>query len=185
MKLSLACGQNKPKGFKGVDIAPGKNVDYVQDLMDFPWQFKDSSVDEIECSHFIEHIPHGNGFYDPFFSFFDEVYRILKPAKFSPDNPNIPISGFATFTAPYYSSMRAWQDPTHMRAISDATLLYLDANWRKINKLDHYPIKADFFYYASYNINARLNGRNQEYIQNAIATQINAVDDLVFTVWKK
>jgi hypothetical protein len=115
LKLSLACGDNKPEGFKGVDIVKTASVDYVQDLMKFPWsQFKDNSVDEVEISHYIEHIPHGDGFNDPFFNFFDEVYRILKPAEFDPANPNIPLKGFATIVSPYYSSMRAWQDPTHL-----------------------------------------------------------------------
>ena len=85
LKLSLACGDRKPDGFKGVDIAKTAATDYVQNLLEFPWkQFADNSVDEIEISHFIEHIPHGDGFHDPFFQFFDEVYRILKPAEFEP-----------------------------------------------------------------------------------------------------
>ena len=32
MKLDIACGQNKQKGFKWVDIAPGEGVDFVWDL---------------------------------------------------------------------------------------------------------------------------------------------------------
>src|ERR1700761_8728573 len=90
LKLSLACGQRKPEGFMGVDIAPAEGVDFVQDLFQFPWtQFADNSVDEIECSHFVEHIPHGDGYHDPFFQFFDEIHRILKPAEFDPANPNV------------------------------------------------------------------------------------------------
>src|ERR1044072_3686948 len=111
LRLSLACGDRKPNGFKGVDIAKTGSTDYVQDLLKFPWdQFSDNSVDEIECSHFVEHIPHGDGYNDPFFQFFDEIYRILKPAEFDPSNPNIPTKGFMNITCPYYSSMRAWQD---------------------------------------------------------------------------
>src|ERR687886_2920965 len=82
LKLALACGDHKPEGFKGVDLIKTKSVDYVQDLLKFPWsQFKAESVDEIECTNFVEHIPHGDGFNDPFFQFFDELHRILKAAR--------------------------------------------------------------------------------------------------------
>lgn len=190
LKLSIAGGQNIPEGFVGMDIYPGKNVKYVGDILDFGeksvWkQIKDNSVDEIECSHFIEHIPHGNGYNDPFWQFFDEVYRVLKKPTFAEDNPNIPTGGYATFTAPYYSSMRAWQDPTHQRAISDMTFYYLSKEWRDANKLDHYPVKCDFVFAGSYNVNMRLQNRNQEFQQNAYATQINAIDDIVVRLWKR
>lgn len=193
-KLSIAGGQNIPEGFVGMDIYKGENVKYVGDILDFGdklqgrpsvWdQIKDNSVDEIECSHFIEHIPHGNGYNDPFWEFFDQVYRVLKPATFSEDNPNIPTSGFATFTAPYYSSMRAWQDPTHQRAITDVTFYYLSKEWRESQKLDHYPVKCDFKFAGSYNVNGRLQNRNIEFQQNAYNTEINAIDDIVVRLWK-
>jgi ubiquinone/menaquinone biosynthesis C-methylase UbiE len=126
MKLDIACGQNKQQGFKGVDIAPGPGVDFVWDLEKFPWEpFKDYSVKEAYASHYIEHT-------SDLMKFMDEVWRICEDgAKVS-------------FVAPYYSSIRAWQDPTHKRAISEATFLYFDKDWRVANKLDHYPIKCNF-----------------------------------------
>jgi hypothetical protein len=151
LKLSLGCGDNVPEGFKGVDIVKTKSADYVQDLMKFPWtQFADNSVDEIECSNFVEHIPHGDSRNDPFFQFFDEIHRILKPAEFDPGNPNIATKGFARIVCPYYSSMRAWQDSTHQRAISEASFLYLNKQWRISNKLDHYPVSCDFDFNYGY-----------------------------------
>ena len=126
MKLDIACGQNKQKGFKGVDIAPGEGVDFVWDLEKFPWEpFEDNSVEEVYCSHYIEHVP-------DLMKFMNEIYRIcIDGAK-------------VTFLAPYYTSIRAWQDPTHKRAISEATFMYFDSEWRKMNKLDHYPINCNF-----------------------------------------
>lgn len=126
MKLDIACGQNKQKGFKGVDIAPAPGVDFVVDLEKFPWQpFKDSSIEEIYCSHYLEHTP-------DLMKFMDEIWRIcINDAK-------------VTFVCPYYSSIRAWQDPTHKRAISEATFLYTNKDWRVSQKLDHYPIKSNF-----------------------------------------
>src|SRR3990167_10790402 len=96
VRLDLACGNNKQKGFVGVDITKkGTQADIEADLLKFTWTFaKDNSVDEVFSSHFLEHIPHGNGYHDPFFQFFDELYRILKPG------------GIARFVVPYFTSVR-------------------------------------------------------------------------------
>lgn len=190
LKLSIAGGQNVPEGFVGMDIYPGEKIKYVGDILNFGedsvWkQIKDNSVDEIECSHFIEHIPHGNGYNDPFWQFFDEVYRVLKPVEFSETNPNVPINGFARFVAPYYSSIRAWQDPTHQRAISEATFMYLSKEWRESQKLDHYPTICDLQVTGGYIEHDRLQNRNAEFKQNAYLTEINAINDIFVTLFKK
>ena len=186
LKLSLACGDNKPEGFKGVDIMKTSSTDYVQDLMKFPWsQFKDNSVDEIECSHFVEHIPHSNGSEDPFFQFFDEIHRILKPAEFDPNNPNIPLKGFMNIVSPYYSSMRAWQDPTHQRAISEASFLYVNKQWRIDNKLDHYPVTCDFDFSYGYIVAPDWHNRSQESQAFAIQHYINVVTDIQVMLIKR
>ncbi len=186
LRLSLACGDSKPEGFKGVDIVKTDSADYVQDLMTFPWsQFKDNSVDEIECSNFVEHIPHGDSRDDPFFQFFDEIHRILKPASFDPNNPNIPIAGFARIVCPYYSSMRAWQDPTHQRAISEASFLYLNKQWRIDNKLDHYPISCDFDFNYGYVLSPEWQNRSPEAQTFAIQHYINVVTDIQIQIVKR
>jgi hypothetical protein len=186
LKLSLACGSNKPEGFKGVDIAKTADTDYVMDLLKFPWdQFADNSVDEIECSHFVEHIPHGDGYHDPFFQFFDEIHRILKPAEFDPANPNVATKGFARITCPYYSSMRAWQDPTHQRAISEASFLYLNKQWRIDNRLDHYPVECDFDFSYGYVVNPTWQNRNQEAQSFAFQNYINSVSDIQVMLTKR
>lgn len=126
MKLDLGCGQNKQQGFKGVDIAPGLGVDFVMDLERYPWkEFEDDSIEEIHASHYVEHV-------SDLMQFMNEVWRICE------DGAKI------TFVAPYYTSIRAWQDPTHKRAISEATWLYFNKAWRETNKLAHYPITANF-----------------------------------------
>lgn len=186
LKLSLACGGNKPEGFKGVDIFKTKETDYVQDLLTFPWsQFEDNSVDEIECSNFVEHIPHEDSRNDPFFQFFDEIHRILKPAEFDPNNPNIPTKGFARIVCPYYSSMRAWQDPTHQRAISEASFLYLNKQWRIDNKLDHYPVSCDFDFSYGYVLSPEWQNRSQESQMFAIQHYINVVTDIQVQLVKR
>lgn len=126
MKLDIACGQNKREGFKGVDIAPSPAVDFVVDLEKFPWkEFESGSVEEAHISHYAEHTP-------DLMKFMDEVWRVCE------DGAKV------TIIAPYYTSIRAWQDPTHKRAISEATFLYFNKAWREANKLTHYPIKSNF-----------------------------------------
>jgi SAM-dependent methyltransferase len=186
IKLSLGCGNNKPEGFLGVDIVKTDAADYVQDLLKFPWsQFADNSVDEIECSHFVEHIPHGDGYHDPFLQFFDEIYRILKPAEFDPANPNIPLKGFIQIVCPYYSSMRAWQDPTHQRAISEASFLYLNKQWRIDNKLDHYDVSCDFDFSYGYALSPDWVNRSQDAQTFAIRHYTNVVTDIQVQLVKR
>ena len=75
IKLDIACGNNLQKGFVGVDIIgkPETQAKIVHNLLTFPYPFKDNSVDEIFCSHFIEHLPHRDSFNDYFFDFFNEL----------------------------------------------------------------------------------------------------------------
>jgi predicted SAM-dependent methyltransferase len=131
LKLELACGQHVEDGWTGVDIAATDAATIVHDLLEFPWPFEDESVDEARISHFIEHIPHlcfhCRKEQDPFYAFFDELHRVLVPG------------GTVKIIVPYYTSGRAWQDPTHRRAITEATFAYLNREWRESQKLDHYP----------------------------------------------
>jgi len=133
-KLSLACGQAKPEGYFGIDYVDVPGVDLVHDLMDFPWPIKTNSVQEINCSHFVEHIPHFRpGFTkDGWWHFFDEVYRICKKAA------------VCTFVHPYAMSVRADWDPTHERRIHEMTWYYLSKEWRVSQGLDHYQTEVDF-----------------------------------------
>ncbi len=56
IKLDVGCGRNKKNTFTGVDLFPEPGVDFVVDLNKEKLPFKDSSVSEIHCSHFLEHI---------------------------------------------------------------------------------------------------------------------------------
>jgi len=174
LSLDLACGNNKQPGFTGVDITKkGTKADIEHDLMTFPWPFKDNSVTSTFASHYLEHIPHGDGYHDPFFQFFDELYRILKPG------------GTATFVTPYYTSMRTFQDPTHMRFIGEASYLYVSKKWRELNKLTHYPIKANFEVVGmNHAISPEFEGRTQEAVQYAASHSWNVVNDIVVTLKK-
>lgn len=188
IKYDLGCGDRKQEGFIGVDIEKTKSVDISQNLLEFPWKFaKDNSVDELYTSHFIEHIPmcywnKGNNYtlvqkdqnsVELFEKFISECNRILK------------VGGKVSIIAPYYSSMRAWQDPTHRRAITDATFLYFDRNWRKANLLEHCHADVDFEFSGGYNINQAWQSRNQETQQFAFKNYVNAIDDIWVTLKKR
>lgn len=76
---------------------------------------------------------------DLFFAFFDECWRILEKTS----NPAQP-AGVMTVLCPCARSNRAFQDPTHRRFIVAETFLYLNRDWRKLNKLDHYRVDCHF-----------------------------------------
>lgn len=135
LRLDLGAGQSPAEGFEGVDIWRGSK--HVVDLLKFPWPFDDNSVEEIHCSHFIEHIPmemvpHNGKWKDLFFAFFDECYRILVPG------------GKMRVICPNARCNRAFQDPTHRRFIVAETFGYLWEDWRKANRLDHYNVECNF-----------------------------------------
>jgi SAM-dependent methyltransferase len=165
-KLDIACGQNKTEGYFGVDISKNPGVDLVWDLEKYPWPLPDNSVDEAVCNHYLEHT-------EDIMKFMNEVHRILKPgAK-------------VLLVSPYYNSMRAWQDPTHTRAISEATFLYYNKDWRVANKLQHYPISADFDFTFAYNISPDWINRSEEARHFAIIHYTNVINDIQAILTKK
>ena len=166
IKLDIACGQNKQEGFVGVDIAKCKGVDIVHDLEVYPWPFKDESVEEAHVSHYIEHTK-------DLIKFMNELHRIMVK------------DGKCTIIAPYYTSMRCWQDPTHVNAISEASFLYYNQEWLKTNKLDHYPITADFDFSYGYNLSQEWANRSEEAKIFAIKHYNNVVMDIVVTLTKR
>jgi ubiquinone/menaquinone biosynthesis C-methylase UbiE len=162
MKLDIGCGQRKQSGFKGVDIVPGPGVDFVWDLEKYPWEpFKDNSIEEIHCAHYVEHV-------SDLFKFMDEIWRICEnDAK-------------VTFISPYYASKRAWADPTHKQAISDFTWLYYNKGWRESQKLDHYPVKCNFVIESTVLfLNPPWDKKTEEARQFAIQHYLNVVSDIV------
>jgi hypothetical protein len=121
MKLDIACGEVKEPGWVGIDQAALPGVDIVCDLFTFPWPIETGCVEELRCSHFLEHVP---AKLRP--AFFNEVWRILKPGA---------IAGFVTPLGLY----RQCQDFTHeWPPIVPASYLYWSQGWLKENRLDHY-----------------------------------------------
>ena len=162
-KLDLGCGQSPKEGYEGVDLY-GSEAKHHVDLFKFPWPFSDESVDEVHCSHFLEHVPArevevrdlifrpgttseeqgrlmeefvGK---DMLFAFMDECYRVMKPAA------------WMHVVVPSGRSNRAFWDPTHRRFFMQETFGYFWDPWRKANKLDHYRVKCNFMSNVNYSL---------------------------------
>jgi SAM-dependent methyltransferase len=91
------------------DVTPRLVCTLGRDPIDLP----DNSVDLCIAMHVLEHIgPAGDA--KAWFYTFEELYRVLKP------------DALIQFECPYYSSVWAWADPTHVRAISEYSFLYLN-----------------------------------------------------------
>jgi predicted SAM-dependent methyltransferase len=176
VKLDIACGNSKRgEDYIGVDIAKTPAVDVVHDLNVYPWPFEAESVDEIYCSHYIEHIPHdipGEDKRDGLIQFMDECYRILKPG------------GKLFLVAPYGKSSRALGDPTHRRSIVDETFSYYNKSIREAWKLEHYNINCNFDVVMSYYISNDLTLKSEEVRNKAFKHDWNAIDDIMAELTK-
>lgn len=201
LKLDLACGSNKREGFVGIDVAEDTDADHIVDLQVFPWPIESESAEEINCSHYIEHIKHDNvaldlkrildksnsfeefkenvntqDFLAPkdgFIKFINEVYRILKP------------NGKLHLVAPYWSSIRAVGDPTHVRYIGDSTLWYLSKDWITENNLEHYGLECDFDVNLSYFISNDMTLKSEQVRQKAFTHDLNSIEDIIVELTKK
>ena len=125
-----------------VDLHPGKAVDQKVDLFDLPWPWEDNSVDEIWCSHLVEHIPHDlpvtervrpDNLYkcmkvDGWYAFFYEAWRVLKP------------DGLIWVVAPYAFSRGAMAEPTHRRYLVPEAFTYFEFNRSGDGTYDGYEL---------------------------------------------
>jgi hypothetical protein len=136
----------KGMNWVNVDTALIEGVDCVLDLFEYPWPWKDNSVDEVWCSHIVEHIPHYAELIsytdlepsdtlrraaklDGWYAFFYEVWRVLKPG------------GVVHVVAPYAWSSAAVLDPTHTRMVAPGSFSYFVPN---PNAPFDYQIPAQF-----------------------------------------
>lgn len=183
IKINLACGQIKMDGFIGVDkVKTEEIVDIVHDLDNIPWPFEDNSIEEVYCSHYIEHTK-------DLVKFMEELYRIMKKPYVNDKGEE--VKSKCMIIAPYYSSVRAWQDPFHKRAISEFTFLYFNKNWRDQNKLNHgdYDIKADFDFTYGYQMDNSPPGnwisRDENARVFAMKYYINVISDIQVALTKR
>lgn len=168
LKLDLGCGTRKQAGFIGVDERQFEGVDHVADLRK-PWPWKDGTVEEVHCSHFVEHLDGMERVH-----FVRELYRVLIPG------------GKATVVVPHWASCRAYGDVTHKwPPVSEMWFYYLSKEWRKVNAPhnDFYG-DVDFECGWGYNMKEEIRARNMEYQQHALQNFKEAATDIIST-WTK
>jgi SAM-dependent methyltransferase len=200
LKLDLGCGKNKAAGFLGIDRRNFEGVDGATDLTskrwvfarkDFEglvqcksigpdaWELPDSSVTEVHCSHFLEHLNHNSA--DPArVRFMNELYRVLIPG------------GKATIITPHWASNRAFGDFTHAdKPVSEMFYYYVSKTWRDQNAPDNDAqwnpdgYSCDFDATWGYALHPLLTSRNQEYQSHALQFWKEAAQDLHATLIAK
>lgn len=168
MKLDLGCGNNKRAGFIGIDSKPFDAVDVIADLTE-PWKWENDSVDEVHCSHFIEHLTAPQRIL-----FVNELYRVLKPeAK-------------ATIIFPHAFSERAYGDLTHQwPPMTVFWFYYLSKDWRATNAPHNDFYTCDFTVTWGYSSTPDITVRSAEYQQFAYQYYKEAIQDVIATFAKR
>jgi len=107
MRLNLGSSDDIKPGWVNVDRVKLPGVDLVMDLAE-PWQFADSTVDEIYAADIFEHLP------DRILTM-NEAHRVLKPG------------GILRMECPDAAKgCGQWQDPTHVSAWTPNGLQYFE-----------------------------------------------------------
>lgn len=171
LMLDLGAGKTPLPGLISVDQIP--EADVRCDLFkrrwfkpQYRWPFKTHAVDLLASSHFLEHVPDWDAFWR-------EAYRVVKPG------------GYVAMVTPYYSSVRATQDPDHKQMISAERYEYLNAAWRKQFQLDHYGAKVDFRRLALlFGIHEDFRQRDMSVVSYAMKHYINVIEDLAVILQK-
>jgi SAM-dependent methyltransferase len=166
VKLDLGCGKNKKPDFVGVDIKPFEGVDLVVDLTQ-KWPWEDGSVDEVHCSHTVEHFTWPERVH-----FFNELYRVMKP------------KATALIITPHWSHACFYGDPTHKAPLSEWYVYYLNKDWRDVNA-PHCDYVCDFDFVFGGSWDPWLEVRNQATKEFAMAKYINSWRDRIVTLTKK
>ncbi len=168
VKLDLGSGPNPKEGFVGVDVRHYERRDIIQTDLRMDWKWDDDSVDEVFCSHFVEHLTAPERIH-----FANELYRVLKP------------EGTAEIITPHWCSGRAYGDLTHQwPPVSEFWFLYLSRAWREAeapHTCDDYS--CDFVVEWGTSMLPEIALRNQEYQQFATRYYREAAQDIVST-WK-
>jgi SAM-dependent methyltransferase len=168
----LGCGYDRMPGFTGLDYYANDPNILKTDLFALKWEvdgkpLPGESADLLYSSHFVEHVPYWNGF-------FEEAYRIMKPGA------------YFVIVTPYLTSNRAFQDPDHKQFISEERYQYLNKEWRDVNNLSHYSAAVNFvvegFLYDWHRDFKYVNEEAQEY---AKLHYKNVVNDIVAILRKE
>jgi len=173
-KLDMGCGPRKKEGFLGVDQYAMEGVDVVLNIGVDPWPWENDTVEEINASHFLEHLTARQRVH-----FMNEAFRVLKDG------------GKAVIATPHWASNRAYGDFTHQwPPVAEMFYYYLKREWRATNA-SHTDIKwnpegysCDFDATWGYSFSPELAARHQDHIQFALQNYKEAALDLYATLVK-
>lgn len=178
LKLDIGCGKNKREGFHGVDMLEFEGVDTILNAGTTRWPWIDDSVEEVHCSHFLEHLTNLDGKWERV-HFFNELYRVMKKdAK-------------CLLVIPHWCSERYYGDPTHKEPFSEFGFYYLDPKWREGNaphadsRWSKNGYSCDFGCSWGYNTHPELSGRNDEFLMEAWKWKKGAIMDIICTMVKR
>lgn len=112
IRLDVGCGQNKQKGYIGLDIGKLPGVDIVHDIQKFPWPVPDNCCFQILFSHVWEHV-------EPKYRFrvMDEFWRICR------------FDGQLLIAAPYAGSYLEAAHPAHYMCPNELTFTFFDPDY--------------------------------------------------------
>jgi len=189
LKLDLGCGPHPREGFEGVD-SRNFGQPWQCDLATTPWRLTrfatmkgqseaypvsgveplgDGSVEEVHCSHFLEHLTGPQRIH-----FVNELHRVLVPG------------GKCMVVTPHWASNRAYGDLTHQwPPVSEMWFYYLNAEWRAANAPHNDFYRCDFEATWGYALHPELTQRNQEYQMHALSFWKEAAQDIIATLTKK
>jgi len=121
IKLDLGSGTVKRSGYLSVDRIRSRGVDVVCDA-EVRLPFHDNTVDEVFSRHLFEHIRN-------LIQLFEEVHRICKPGA------------RVIINVPYYTSIKAYKDPTHVNFFTEKTFEYFEGkSWENFE----FPFRGAF-----------------------------------------
>ncbi len=155
--LHLGCGRKKwdaerlfpyvglkldgPATITHLDADADLKPDIVCELGSRDIPLENDSVDLAIAWHVIEHIPtpgYDTQPYKAWFHFWEELYRVLAP------------DGWIYGESPNYDGIWAWSDPTHVRAMSEASFVFFNQDSYRIpdSAISPYRIRCDFEWLA-------------------------------------
>ena len=110
VSLDVGCGNNKNKGFIGLDIQKLEGVDIVHDIEVTPYPLPSECCTMILASHIVEHL-------NPkmFIPVMNEWWRLMR------------VGGQLAIAMPYGVSYGYVQDPTHSNPCNEATWMYFSS----------------------------------------------------------
>ncbi len=122
MKLNLGCGIDCRKGWINLDKEKRKGVDVVFDLEKTPLPFKDNSINQVHAFHIFEHINNFN-------NLLEDLYRICRSGT------------LIKIKTPYFASVDAYSDPTHVRCFTLKTFKIYSAKFKVLSNRIYFTRK--------------------------------------------